>query len=194
MGRPSVASQRRREIIDATLRRLATHGFSGTTLDGIAEEAGMARGHVRHFAGNRDELLVSAARDFFAADGSDEATLTVLPEHIQTLDEAIDFLFGDFAAPGAENGVALALVEGARVLPRIREILVEAYLSVPAVLEILLEGAAPLASPEARASTAYGLLTLALGNVFLTDIEESPERTRLARSSAERLISHLDPQ
>lgn len=194
MGRPSVAAQRRREIIDATLRRLATHGFSGTTLDGIAEEAGMARGHVRHFAGNRDQLLVSAARDFFAADGSHDASLTVLPEHLETLDDAIDFLFGDFAAPGPENGVALALVEGARVVPAIREILVEAYLSVPAALEKLLERAAPLTSTEARAATAYGLLTLALGNVFLTDIEESPERTRLAHLSAERLISHLEQQ
>lgn len=194
MGRPSVAAQRRREIIDATLRRLATHGFSGTTLDGIAEEAGMARGHVRHFAGNRDELLVSAARDFFTTDGSEGFALTVLPEHLETLDDAVDFLFGEFAAPGAENGVALALVEGARVVPAIREILVEAYLSVPVALEKLLERAAPSTSPEARTSTAYGLLTLALGHVFLTDIEESPERTRLARISAEGLISHLERQ
>jgi AcrR family transcriptional regulator len=189
MGRPSVATQRRREILDATLRRLATHGYSGTTLDGIAEEAGMARGHVRHYAGNREQLLIDAARDFFTADA--DAAPSVLPAHIDTLEGAVDFLFDDFAAPTDDNGVALALVEGARTVPAIREILVAAYLSVPAVLERLLADAAPHATAEERSATAYGLLTLALGHVFLTDIEESAARTRLARQSADRLVASL---
>lgn len=61
MGRPSVAAERRRQILEAAIRCIAAKGFAGTTLDGIAEEAGMARGHVRHFAGNRDDVLLGAA-------------------------------------------------------------------------------------------------------------------------------------
>lgn len=66
MGRPSVAAERREQILDATMTTIAEHGIHGTTLDRIADTAGMSRGHVRHFVGNRDRLLLDTATALFA--------------------------------------------------------------------------------------------------------------------------------
>jgi TetR/AcrR family transcriptional repressor of bet genes len=68
---------------------------------------------------------------------------------------------------------------------------VDAYLSSEAELGDVLTRAAPHASPEQCASAAYGILTMALGNVFMSDIEVSHERTARARRMAELLVDEL---
>ncbi|WP_440708683.1 TetR/AcrR family transcriptional regulator [Herbiconiux sp. YIM B11900] len=199
MGRPSLAAERRRQILEAAIRCVAAHGLAGTTLDGIAEEAGMARGHVRHYAGNRDAVLADAAvllyfgevpeaeaEDPVAAHGG-----TFLPDNTTTIEAALDYLFGDFAEPGPENTVALAFVDAARTNPRIHAIVVDAYLSSQTELAAILATTRPGCEPDARADVAYGILTLAIGNVFMADLEVSAQRTASARRSAERLIAAL---
>ena len=57
MPRPSVKDQRREEILTAFARCVALYGVEGATLEKIAAEAGIARPAVRHFVGNRDELV-----------------------------------------------------------------------------------------------------------------------------------------
>jgi len=187
MGRPSVAVERRRQIIDAALRSMAIHGFAGTTLDRIAEVAGMARGHVRHFAGNRDELLTEAAKSFYF-DGTDGRSL--FPEN-ETLAAALDYLFGGFVGPDEENVIALGFVEAARVIPTIAVVVLSAYTGTQAALTELIAAQHPDSSREAAEQVAYGVLTIALGNVFLSDIEASTVRTQAGRAAAERLIASL---
>ncbi|GAA5030667.1 TetR/AcrR family transcriptional regulator [Microbacterium fluvii] len=192
MGRPSVAAERRTQIIEATLRCLETRGFAGTTLDRIAEEAGMARGHVRHFAGNRDDLLVDAARTFYFGFGDEiPAEPSILPEGTASVGDALAYLFDGFAEQTPDNAVALALIEAARSVEPIRPILVAAYVGTQSALERLLASAAPAAAPALRAQVAYGILSLALGNVFMGDVEVSAERTALARAAADHLIASL---
>lgn len=60
MGRPSLRSQRRTQLVEAYCRVLATHGVQGATITAVAEEAGIAPGLVHHhFSGKLD--LASAA-------------------------------------------------------------------------------------------------------------------------------------
>ena len=198
MGRPSVADARRRQILDAAIRCLSARGLGATTLDGIAAEAGMARGHVRHFAGNRDEILTAAAVLLYFGEvperGGDPIEAhggSFLPSDTSTMPEALDYLFGGFAEPGPENVAALAFVDAARTSEGIRAVVVHAYLSSEEELRRLLERTAPHASAEELATTAYGVLTIALGNVFMSDLEVSDDRTARARRSAETLIDQL---
>lgn len=192
MGRPTMVAVRRRQVLDAALRCLGTYGFAGTTLDRIAEEARMSRGHVRHFAGNREALLVQAARAFYFGDA--ELTPTepsLLPGGVASLADALDFLFGELAEQDSENPIALALMEAARAVPGIRSTLVAAYLGTQDALERLLADAGSGGTRTDRAAVAYGILALALGNVFLSDVEASPARTRMARSAADELVRSL---
>ncbi|MBD7995760.1 TetR family transcriptional regulator [Arthrobacter sp. Sa2CUA1] len=199
MGRPSVSAERRRQILEAAIRSLAANGLAGTSLDRIAEEAGMARGHIRHFAGNRDDILTAAAVLFYFGEVPDADTdvpvipnaASFLPEKAGTIAGALDYLFGDFAAPDAENAVTLALVDAARTNPQIHAIVLRAYTGSQNELAALLAQACPEAAATSCRNVAYGILTIALGNVFMADIEVSAQRTAVARQSAELLVATL---
>ena len=49
-----------REILDAACRVVARHGFQGTTIDRVAEEAGVAKGTIYLYFHTKEELLKAA--------------------------------------------------------------------------------------------------------------------------------------
>ena len=57
MGRRSLAEERRVQILEAAARCIAEHGVEGATQERIAAAAGMSRPHIRHYVGNRGDLL-----------------------------------------------------------------------------------------------------------------------------------------
>jgi len=190
MARPSVAEERTRQIVEATIRTIAAHGITGASLERIAEEAGMSRGHVRHFVGNREELLRESARRFYYEGTEGES---ILPRGTGDVAGALDYLFGvEFASPGNENAVVLAFVEAARTDPVLAGLLVSAYQGTHGALEDLLAAEHPEARADACASVAYGVVAIALHNVFLSDIASATTGTATARAAAERLIATLD--
>lgn len=188
MARPSVAAERREQIIEATLLTIARHGVSSASLDRIAETAGMARGHVRHFAGNRDELLADTARSVFSEDGEP----TILPPSAVTFADALDYLFGeDFTRSDAENAVVLGFVELARTTPAIADILALAYGRTRERLAELAAIAYPGVASASLSVIADGTLTAALGNVFMGDFDPDVARTANARRAVEALVDGL---
>jgi AcrR family transcriptional regulator len=56
MGRPSVRSRRRAEVLGAFARVLATHGQGGATIARVAAEAEVAPGIVHHYFESKQEL------------------------------------------------------------------------------------------------------------------------------------------
>ncbi|MEM7479305.1 MAG: TetR/AcrR family transcriptional regulator, partial [Planctomycetota bacterium] len=61
MGRPNLAEVRKVEILDAFERCVARFGLEGSSLEHIADEAGMKRSILRHYIGNRDDLVEALA-------------------------------------------------------------------------------------------------------------------------------------
>ncbi|WP_062316079.1 TetR/AcrR family transcriptional regulator [Demequina maris] len=189
MARPSVAEERTRQIIDATIRTIADRGITGASLDRIAETAGMSRGHVRHFAGNRETLLRESARHFYH-DGAERDS--ILPAGTTDVAGALDHLFGpEFASPGQENAVVLGFVEAARADAALAALLTDAYTSTHALLAELLAAEHPAATAEDCATVAYGVVGIALHHVFLSDIASAATGTAHAREAAERLVATL---
>lgn len=189
MARPSVADERIRQIVEATIRTIATHGITGASLDRIAEEAGMSRGHVRHFLGNREELLRESARRFYTEESQGSS---ILPAGTASVGAVLDHLFGEeFVAPGNDNAVVLGFVEAARTDPVIADVLVAAYRSTHELFADLLAREHPRASRTVCEDTAYAVVAIALHNVFLSDIASASTGTARARDTAERLIAAL---
>lgn len=56
--------ERRREILEAATRVFARKGYSGTRIEDIAREAGVAQGTVYLYFGSRGEILVTAFEAF----------------------------------------------------------------------------------------------------------------------------------
>lgn len=57
MGRPSMAAQRAEEILDALEICIIEKGIQATSLENIADKAGFKRSILRHYIGNRDEII-----------------------------------------------------------------------------------------------------------------------------------------
>src|SRR5438876_3126885 len=56
VGRPSLADERRPQILHAFESSVLKYGLEGSSLERIAAEAGVRRGLIRHYFGNRPEL------------------------------------------------------------------------------------------------------------------------------------------
>lgn len=182
-GRPSVARERRAQIFEAALACIRRDGIVGTTLEGIAREAGMSRGHVRHFAGNRDDIIVGAARHFYADESPTDAGRAA------SVPEVLDHLFGsEFTRPDDDNRVVHRLIDASRTLPALAGVLVEAYGSMQTDIERAIAAEAPEGDASARDDVAYAVLCLALGNVFVADYDEASARHAVARAAAQALI------
>lgn len=57
MARPSMAGQRKEEILDALETCILEKGIQATSLENIADVAKMKRTILRHYIGNRDEII-----------------------------------------------------------------------------------------------------------------------------------------
>ena len=57
VGRPSVRSQRREEILDAAVEVILEFGIAGATRSRIAERAGIRPPAIHHFVGTQSEVL-----------------------------------------------------------------------------------------------------------------------------------------
>ena len=62
MPRLSIKEQRAKEIISAFERCIARNGIAGAQLEKIADESGIQRPALRHFIGNRDQLILALTK------------------------------------------------------------------------------------------------------------------------------------
>lgn len=58
---------RRKQIVDTAIRTIATRGFANTTLNDIAEEAGVSTGVITYHFRNKDDLIEESIKKLFLA-------------------------------------------------------------------------------------------------------------------------------
>ena len=98
------------EMLDAFMRCVARYGLDGSTLERISEEAGVGRPLLRHYLGNRAnmvELLIAHVMQEFAV--KTEAFFSQLPEE-NRISRLIDLLFSGDAHEADNAAVYQALV------------------------------------------------------------------------------------
>lgn len=61
----SVKAGRLNEILDATVRSLTRHGYAGTSMRTIADEAGLTKGGLYAYIASKEVLLVAVAERYF---------------------------------------------------------------------------------------------------------------------------------
>lgn len=93
MARPSMAGQRREEILDALEICILKTGIQAASLEVIAETANMKRSILRHYIGNRDEIICALSERWTKKYSSQwQELLNWLPNYNRT-DALIDALF-----------------------------------------------------------------------------------------------------
>ncbi|MBT2132298.1 TetR/AcrR family transcriptional regulator [Aliiroseovarius lamellibrachiae] len=147
MPRPSLKDERSEQILDAYLTCVARFGLEGATQQRIATEAGIKRPLLRHYLGNRDQMLTALTA--YVVDGF-AVTTDALSEALTedgTPRDLIELLFDD--ATGNDPRMMLAyqaLVTATGDHPEMRVPLLNSMTRFLAVIENVLTRAAPTAT------------------------------------------------
>lgn len=191
MGRPSLAEQRRQEILQAAAQSVAMYGLAASTQERIAAVAGMSRSHIRHYVGNRDDLIDAlwehimtphfASMHAVLADRDSDAQLTAL----------VDFLFGPKMARDEDNAVIEALISGAMQDLRLRARIYDSYSRLEREIAAVIRAAIPGSSSSESLQLAYALICIAFGHSTLSALPFPPSRRRGAKELAHQMLEGL---
>jgi AcrR family transcriptional regulator len=190
VGRQSLSDVRIPQILDAYGACLIRYGADGTSLDRVAAEAGVTRGLVRHYLGNRDEVNLALAMrvrdryiewlrervDSLPAAGRLDALIDPLID--EDLPVELYQVVGElFSVAGRDRNVALVLRD--------------AYLELERTLDVELAAAFPRAKPAKRRAVAFGLMGLVFSTSDFLAIGFPEDRRDAARTAVESLIGSL---
>ncbi len=194
MGRPSLGAERRQQILEAFERCVAEHGLEATTLETVATEAGVQRAAIRHFVGNRDDLI-AASVDHLTAKYRDcyaEAIRGLAPAGDRA-SALLDYLFlGGFVSSLPREGRATeALRAAAASDAEARQSLRRMYRTFEDEIAAELRAAHPRAPGPRVRGVAYAVLCLAEESSFLRELGFPVGRARAARDAARALVDSL---
>lgn len=144
MSRPSLKDQRSEQILDAYLTCVARFGLEGATQERIAAEAGVKRPLLRHYLGNKEQMisaLTTYVDESFAA--STEALAVAFAE-ISTPVELVELIFSKGAASDPRLMLAWqALTASVSDHPEMRNPLLESLARFLGVIADALQRVAP---------------------------------------------------
>ncbi|MCR9240613.1 MAG: TetR/AcrR family transcriptional regulator [Rhodobiaceae bacterium] len=127
MGRPSLQEQRTAEILTAYEICVARHGLDGATQERIAAEAGVKRTLLRHYLGNKDEMVEALIKHVVARFNSEtDQMIAALPKKDRPK-ALLDILFGPLGVSETASVLTInALGAASDRFPKARAGLLEA--------------------------------------------------------------------
>ena len=193
MGRPKLTEIRTAEILDAFEKCVARYGLEGSSLERVAEEAGVKRSILRHYLGNRDEMVVALAervvgkyRDAFkgfVARTTDEDRISQL----------VGYFFPDEPFESTEDILVVeALIAAGEQYPAVRELMFGYVDGLVRDLSNQLRLAFPKASQPDCWNVAYGIVSICFNQESLSPMKLPARYLRAARACAKVLIQSLD--
>lgn len=190
MGRKSMAEARRAEILAAFERCIARDGLD-VPLERIADEAGVQRSLIRHYLGNRDELVAQLIAQL-AEDYPRRIGELLAPRLGQGPQCVLDFFFGDELDGSDWDNLLLNVVHtGQGQYPQAKQMVARMVEAITEQLAGLLAELYPGSSHGARYEAAYGIICLFQTNEDLRCLGIDARHMGLARASGARLLAAL---
>lgn len=192
MGRPDLSEQRTAEILDAFARCVARQGLGATSVQDIADEAGMKRPIIRHYVGNRADLVTALAEHVGARYCAtlDELVAALPAKH--RVDEVLQLLLP--ATPSESAGeimVLESLIAAAAEDDTVREPMLAFVDHTLGVIRGLLADEHPGASPAQLRAVAYGVVSIWFNHSSLTPLRPPGGHRRAALGAARGLVGTL---
>ena len=173
-SRPRVASRPRQErgvrteeaILQATLRLLAARGVTGTSLDLLAEDVGVAKSSILWHFGSKEELLLRVAERVFEEVARGPARDILALATIEQRSEAMWRFYADTVRrrPEVRRLVLHLIFESAEGRPELRSRLQQLYRGTRALFAEGLRGVVPDAEQRRRLAA---ISVAALDGLFL---------------------------
>ena len=189
MARPDLSAERSEQILDAFSRCVARTGLDATSLEEVAGEAGVRRSIIRHYIGNRDDL-VAAFLDRLEArlqrQNDDMRAWFIANPGAGRLPH---YLFWD--APDDELPVLESVYSAARRNPAIAARLEGWLQGFTDALADVLRTSFPEANQEDITAVAYGLAAIYNDRQSMLTLGAPPRYRAMALAAAEVLIASL---
>ncbi len=192
MGRKDLTQERQDAILDATERCIAKYGLQRTTLENIASEAGINRGLIYHYIGNRDDVVQWMAErlleryqnsfDNFAASLGENAQSEVVPGY---------YFDAWFELAPEDDILFLELLAQSGRDPHIRKLLLKLYNGVENMIAKELTRSFPDTEDNKLRSTSYSLMVLAFAHATINWLGLPQAKQADVRSVAANLIRSL---
>ncbi|MEM7146135.1 MAG: TetR/AcrR family transcriptional regulator [Verrucomicrobiota bacterium] len=194
MARPDLTEVRTPQILDAFARCVARYGLEGASLEQIAEEAGMKRSILRHYVGNREDLVVALAGRVVERYREDlEELMSALPgAGAKRVEALLDYLFTtERWEPSVENVVADTLLSAVDRYPEVGEIMKGFMEELFEVYEGLLRDGYPKAERAKVKAVAYGVVSLSFTHEWMMPMGMPAGYGRSAKGAAKVLVGSL---
>lgn len=192
MGRKSLATERRNELLDAFERCILKYGLEGASLEQVAEEAGMTRSIIRHYIGNRDELIEALIARITSQilEQFDSSVFDLEP--LVLVHMTLDMMFAEERTLEARDKVIIDILMTAKThYPHAKQMLVEMFERLVVGFAQDLQKAYPTATAEACRRVAYAILCLSEMHDSLMWLGMNSHYNADARRSAELLLQTL---
>ncbi|MCY4046171.1 MAG: hypothetical protein OXE99_14000 [Cellvibrionales bacterium] len=192
MPRPSLKLQRVDEILNALESCILAEGLSSTSLETIATTANMKRSILRHYIGNRDDIIIALGQRFFKQSQAQWQTLLdQLPETHASQWLVEGLLFFKDTNQLKQYQLSEALFAEARRLPELKDVIGEWTERFINDLTYHLAKDYPKTTEKACRQVALGLYSLYFLDESYTALFPKTPMTNDLQATALRLIQSL---
>jgi AcrR family transcriptional regulator len=178
-------------MIAAIARCVEKHGLAASTQEVMATESGFSRSHIRHYLGNRDDVI-DAVWDYVVTPYQERirAAATQRPPQ-RALDALLDYLFGPEMEAQPEDRVIVAVIQEAARHPRLRDKVRATYVDIIRVIARVLRAIRPSLRRQQAQDVAFSIVSLAIAGTFFSAMSFSKSRRQAARRTARALVDSL---
>lgn len=189
MPRPSLRTQRSEEILDAYMTCVARFGLEGATQERVAAEAGVKRPLLRHYLGNRDQMIVALNLHVANTFNNQTTELDFYLSQIESGSQLVEILFTEDEEIDPRLLAAWqALSTSVGDKPDLAKPLLEVLSRFLSVIEKALRRVSPNASADKVRAVAQGISTVFLSLDSLAALD-APSDWRLELERAALLLT-----
>lgn len=188
MGRKSMEKIRTQQLLDAFIACIPENGVDGTSLEKIAEKAGVTRSVIRHYIGNRDVLITELIEHIIKTSLVQYEKILFDPQI--NIKERVKMILFDPRDDWQTDKIILnELVNAKEKSPIIQKRIALFMESMIDRLTTVLHNEKPLHNRDEVHQLAYILFCISLSQDTLVWIGVSPSLTRLGHEFAQHLLN-----
>lgn len=191
MPRPSLKDVRSEEILDAFMRCVARFGLDGSTTERISSEAGVGRPLLRHYLGNRDQMVASLIDHVIQRFETMTSDLFAGLPGVRRLDALLRTLFVDRDHAPENAAVFQALVAASERYPVLRNPLMCFVADFEARIATEIRREHPRADIEACDIAAAGVAAIYFNTAAVVPLKPPSEWLANQHRAARVLIDQL---
>ncbi|MEM7069898.1 MAG: TetR/AcrR family transcriptional regulator [Pseudomonadota bacterium] len=190
MPRPKLDHEREPQILKALETCVIRQGLAKTSLKDVAEEAGLPRPLVRHFVGNRDEMI-SKLFDGMIDRAAQQLESVIDSDQTLSLTNCMDLLFEGLFADETSNALVIELWYLAERDAAIKSKVAALYLQVCDLVVEALHSEGLGETVDERRDVAFALVSLSYGDASFREIGLRAPSKSVIQTHAQAILSTL---